>query len=132
MIISRRHKKPIFRTKVARKISDIPAEDWKKVFPDVSESYDFFKTLDESDMGQSLFYYIMVYDGKLPVGATTRFMIDYSLDTGINGPIRRITNSIKKLKPDIFSMKAFICGAATGNGGIRLAADYCRGAFIFC
>jgi hypothetical protein len=123
MIISGRHKKPIFRTKIARKISDIPAEDWKKVFPDVLEGYDFFRTLDESGMGQFLFYYIMVYDGKLPVGATTCFMVNYSLDTSINGPMRRITNSIKKLKPDIFSIKALICGAATGKGRIGLAAD---------
>ena len=123
MIISKRHKRPNFSTSVTRKISDIPAGDWKKVFPDVLESYDFFKTLDESNIGQFSFYYIMVYDRKIPVGATACFLVDYSLDTTINGPLRRITNSIKKIKPSIFSLKTFICGMPMGQGRMGLAGN---------
>jgi len=123
LIISRRHKRTALKTRVTRKITDIPAADWNKVFPDILESYGFYKTLDESDMGQFSFYYIMVYEGKTPVGATACFMVDYSLDTTINGPLRRITNSIKKIKPDIFSLKTFICGMPMGQGRIGFAKD---------
>lgn len=118
MIVSRRHKKIALKTKVTKRITDIPAADWKSVFPDVLESYDFFKTLDESHLDQFSFYYIMVYDRNTPVGATACFMMDYPLDTTINGPLRRISNSIKRLKPNIFSLKAFICGMPIGQGRI--------------
>ena len=73
--------------KVARKISEIQAEDWDKVFPGVLEGYDFFKTLDESGLGQFTFYYIMVYDGKTPVGAAPCFLMKYPLDNSIRGPL---------------------------------------------
>lgn len=107
--------------KILRKIEEVPAEDWNKVFPNVLESYALFKTLDESNFGQFTFYYIMVYDRKMPVGATACFLTDYSLDTSIRGPLKRITNSIKRRMPNIFSIKALVCGSPVGQGRIGIA-----------
>ena len=121
MIVSKRHKKLKFNTKVARKITDIPVGDWNSVFPDVLESYNFFKTLDESGLEQFSFYYIMVYDRKTPVGVTACFLMNYSLDTSIRGPLKRVTNRIKKVMPNIFSLKVLICGVPMGQGMIGMA-----------
>lgn len=123
MIISRRHKRSALKTRVLRKISDIPPGHWNDVFPDVLESYDFFKTLDDSNLQQFSFYYIVVYAGKTPVGATACFMLNYSLDTSINGPLRRVTNSIKRLKPNLFSLKVLACGMPIGQGRIGAPKD---------
>ena len=120
MKISRRHKKLGLKTRVTRRVSEIPAGDWNKVFPNVLESYDFFKTLDESNLEQFSFYYIMVYDRKMPVGAFPCFVMNYSLDTSIAGPIKRITNSIKKRMPNIFNLKALVCGTPLGQGRIGI------------
>ena len=118
MIVSKRHKRTALRTRVAGRIEDFSRSDWVKVFPNVLESYDFLKTLDESNLSQFSLYYIMVYEGKTPVGATVCFLMDYSLDTSISGPLRRLSNSIKKFKPNIFSIKTFICGMPIGQGRI--------------
>lgn len=125
MIISQRHKKLGLRTTVKRRIAEIPAGDWNKVFPDVLEGYDFFRTLDESNLEQFSFYYIMVYEKGAPVGATACFLVNYSLDTSINGPLRRVTNSIRKRIPNLFSLKALVCGMPMGGGrfGIAPGAD---------
>ena len=123
MLISKRHKRLSLKTKVAKNIAEIPADDWNKVFPDVLESYDFFRTLDESGMGQFSFYYIMAYNRKVPVGATACFLLNYSLDTSINGPLRRATNSIKKIMPNIFSIKALACGMPIGEGRIGISGQ---------
>ncbi len=120
MIVSSRHKKLGLKTKVTRKISEIPVGDWNKVFPDILESYDFFRTIDESGLEQFSLYYIMVYDRKAPIGATACFLVNYSLDTSINGPLRRVTNSIKRFAPNIFSLKAFICGTPMSRGRIGI------------
>lgn len=124
MIVSRRHKRSPLKTRVCRKISDIPPSDWNAVYPDILESYDFFRTLDESNLGQFAFYYIMAYDGKTPVGATACFSMDYSLDTSINGPLRRLSNAVKRLSPGIFSLKVLACGMPIGPGRIGLAGDH--------
>jgi predicted N-acyltransferase len=113
----------VLRARITGNISEIPAADWHKVFPDVLENYDLFKTVEESGITQFSFYHIMVYDKKEPVGAATCFLVDYSLDTSVNGPIRRITNSIKKLNPNIFSIKALVCGTPMTPGRIGLAGD---------
>lgn len=123
MIVSKHHKRLSLRTKVARRISEIPAEDWNKIFPSTLESYGLFKTLDESNFGQFTFYYIMVYDRKTPVGATACFLTNYSLDTSIRGPLKRITNSIKKRMPNIFGIKALVCGSPVGEGRIGIAGN---------
>ena len=123
MIVSKRSVKPSLKTEVTGKISEIPSEDWNKVFPDILESYDFFRTLDESGLEQFTLYYIMVYDGKIPVGATSCFLMNYPLDTSIRGPLKRITSSIKKRMPDLFNIKALICGMPLGLGRIGITGD---------
>lgn len=106
-----------------RKIEEISPEAWNKVYPDVLEGYNFFKTLDESGLEQFSFYYILVYEGKQVVAATNCFLMDYSLDTSISGPLRRLSNAVKKIKPTIFSLKTLICGMPIGIGRIGFIGD---------
>lgn len=109
------------RTRFVRKIEDIPREDWNNIFPNVLEGYDFFKSLDQSKFEQFSFYYIIVYNGKTAVGAAPCFCMRYPLDTSMNGPAKRIVNRIKKINPNMFSLKALICGMPMGKGFIGIA-----------
>lgn len=128
MLVSSRHKKPIFKTRVVKKISEILEDDWKKVYPDVPENYGFFKNLDEADLSQFDMHYIIIYDKKIPVAATPFFLLDYSLDMSISGPIRRLTNSVKKHLPNVFSIKAVVCGFPMGEGHIGIIGE--KGAIL--
>lgn len=123
MIVSKRHKRIPLTTRVFKSISDIPQEKWDRIYPDVLEGYNFFRTLDESGLEQFSFYYILVYEGKSVVGATTCFLMDYSLDTTINGPLRKLSNAVKRLKPNIFSLKALVCGMPIGPGRFGINGD---------
>lgn len=107
--------------RVTRKIEDVPQGDWDKVFPGVLEGYNFFKGLDKSKFDQFSFYYITVYDGDAIVGAAPCFLLNYSLDTSISGPTRRIFNLIKKAFPQFLSIKALVCGMPMGKGHIGMA-----------
>ncbi len=123
MIISRRHKKTPLRTRVVKRIEEIPADAWNKVFPRVLESHDFFRSLDESNFEQFSFFYILVYERRQLVGATACFLVNYSLDTSINGPLRRVSNYVRKFKPGIFSIKTVVCGMPIGQGRIGASGD---------
>ena len=123
MRISKLRKRPALRTKIARRITEISRSQWESVFPKVPESYDFFRTLDGSGFGQFSFYYIMVYKDKEPVGATTCFTMNYSLDTSVSGPLKRLTVSIKKLAPRIFNIKVLVCGTPIAPGRIGFKGD---------
>ncbi len=124
MKISKRCKKSAFKTRIVRRIEDVSREEWDRVFPNVLESYNFFKTLDESSLAQFSFYYILVYSNKTLVGAAPCFLMNYSLDTSINGPLRRLSNAVRSVAPNIFSIKAFVCGMPLGQGRIGMPREY--------
>ena len=118
MKISRQHKDHRLRTRLIKNIEHIPAQEFNRIFPQVPEGYEFLKTLDQSGFDQFDFYYILVYRRQELIGAAPCFTVDYSLDTSINGPLRRVTNAIKKVLPRLFSIKALVCGIPIGQGQI--------------
>ncbi|MDE2028773.1 MAG: GNAT family N-acetyltransferase, partial [Candidatus Omnitrophica bacterium] len=120
MKIAKRFTGHRFRTQVIRKIEGISPEDWGRIFPKVPENYFFLKTLDESHFKQFSFYYILVYERKQLVGCAPCFMVNYSLDTSVSGPLRRITNAITKKFPNLLSIKALVCGIPMGQGQIGI------------
>lgn len=120
MIVSKKHKRTSLKTNVVGKISQIPRDDWNRVYPDILESYDFYRTLDEAGLDQFTLFYIIVYERRTPVAAVPCFLVNYSLDTSINGILRRVTNSIKKVAPNIFSLKAVVCGTPMSQGKIGI------------
>ena len=118
MKISRQIKKRHLRTRVIRKIEEISPNEWNKVFPHVPEGYYFLKTLDESKFDQFDFYYILISEHKQLIGCAPCFTVNYSLDTSMNGPLRQFSNTIKKVLPNLFSIKALVCGIPMGQGQI--------------
>ncbi len=120
MKISVRHKKGNLRTRVIRKIEDVSFEAWNKVFPNALEGYQFFKTLDESGFDQFSFCYILVYEGKQLVGAAPCFLMNYPLETSINGYLRRIANIFRKIFPNLFNLKTLVCGIPMSQGQIGM------------
>lgn len=119
-------KKSVLTTKVFRRIEEIPAEDWNRVFADPLRGYSYYKTLDESNLEQFSLYYLMVYDQENPVGAAPCFVMSYSIDTTIQGPLKVISGAVKKFFPRIFSLKALMCGSPTSPGHIGILGDRAR------
>ncbi len=118
--------KPAFRIEIVRKIEDIPIQEWNGIFPDVLENYHFLKTLDESGFDQFSFYYVLVYDNSTLVGAAPCFLMSYSLDTTVQGPLKNIADAVKKFFPSLFTLRALICGYPTGQGHLGIRGDFNR------
>ena len=123
MIVSRRHKKTPFKTRVARRIDQVSRNEWNNLFPPILEDYDFYRALDDTSLEQFSLFYVLAYERKMLIGAAPCFIMNYSLDTSINGPLRRVSNAIKKLKPNVFSLKTLICGMPMGQGQIGALRD---------
>lgn len=111
------------KVKIAGRITDFPVEDWDAVFPAGPENYYFFKTLDESDFPQFRFYYILVYEANVPVGATTCFFMDFPMDAAATGYFKKITNCIRRVAPRMISAKVIMCGLPMGQGKIGIAGE---------
>jgi predicted N-acyltransferase len=109
--------------KITRKIEQIPSQEWGRVYPDILESYYFFKTIDESNFSGFSFYYILVYKESSLVGAVPCFFMDYPLDTTIQGPFKNFATVLRSIFPAIFSLKAVVCGSPTCEGRIGIIGE---------
>lgn len=123
MIISRRHKRLPIKTRIVRRADEIPHEAWNRVYPPVIESREFFRVIDDSNLDQFSFYYVLAYRRNHLVGIAPCFFMDYPLDTSIKGPLRRISNAIKRVSPRIFNLRAFVCGCPICGGRMALEED---------
>lgn len=113
---------PLFlRAKVVRKITEVPREEWDAVFPPTLEGYSFFKTLDEVPFHPFSFFYVLVYRGESLVGATVCFLMDYPLDTTVQGALKSASNVVKKIAPGFFNLKVLVCGMPMSQGRIGCA-----------
>ncbi len=109
--------------RITNKISDFPEEDWNSISPPVLENYNFFKTIDESNFEQFSFFYILVYDNKIPVGATSCFLMRFALDMTVCGPLKVIFNSIKKILPGLLMPRVLMCGLPMAAGRIGISRE---------
>ena len=113
----------MLKIRIARKIAELSVDEWNKVFPDVAESYYFFKSIDESEFEQFSFYYILVYREDSLVGATPCFLMQYSFDTTLEGFPKALARIIKKIFPKIFDARIIICGSPACEGRIGVVGD---------
>lgn len=123
MIVSRKHKRLPIKTRIVRRADEIPQDAWRRVYPPIIENQGFFKAIDDSRLDQFSFYYILAYRRNHLVGIAPCFVMDYPLDTSIKGPLRRVSNAIKRISPNIFSLRAFVCGCPIASGKIAMTED---------
>ncbi len=101
-----------------RKIEEINPETWNQLFPDTLENYYFYKTLDESHFDQFSFYYFLVYANETVVGAAPCFIMNYALETTVQGPLKVIFSALKKIIPNFLSFRVLVCGLPMEQGRI--------------
>ncbi|MFA5160026.1 MAG: GNAT family N-acetyltransferase [Candidatus Omnitrophota bacterium] len=110
-------------TEIITDITRVSPEAWSRVYPQVFESYHFFKTLQESGLEQFEWYYVLVYDAEELVGIAPCFLMHYPLDTTIQGPIKSVLLKIKKKSPNFMELRALVCGLPMGQGRIGVVRD---------
>lgn len=120
---------PQLTTKIIRKVEEVSPEDWSRVFPDILESYYFFRAIDESSFCEFSFYYILVYNNTSLVGIAPCFLMNYPLDTTIEGPFKKITGKLINLFPRLLNPKIIICGSCTCEGRIGISQEYKNSVF---
>jgi hypothetical protein len=110
-----------FMVKVSRSIKEINQEEWNSISPPILESYNFFKTIDETLFQQFKLYYISLYEGLRILCIAPCFVMDYPLDSTIQGPPKKLISWVRNIIPNLFTSRVLICGcpAAEGRIGIR-------------
>ncbi|MFA6078492.1 MAG: GNAT family N-acetyltransferase [Candidatus Omnitrophota bacterium] len=108
-------------TEIFRKIGDIPEIEWVSVFPNTIKNYRFYKAIDESEFEGFRHYYIVIYKDGVSVGIAPCFLMDYPLDTSIEGFAKKPIARLRKAFPSVLSLKVLICGSPASEGRVGIA-----------
>ena len=103
-------------------ISKINRQDWDDLFGDILEGYQFYKTLEESNLKEFSFCYIILYINSRVILIAPVFIADFNLDIACEGSIEKLILLIRKFLPRFLISKTLFCGspfAEHGSLGIR-------------
>lgn len=91
-------------------LKDIPQHEWDNLFgEDLIESYGYQKTLEESNLQEFSFGYLLAKRGNSPVAVIPFFITEFPLTTLIDGKIHRIANKFKRF----LKLKLILIGSVT-------------------
>lgn len=109
-----------YTVKIAESLGEIDPKDWENVFPASSQSYYFFKTVDETLTRQFKFYHIVISRDNRAVCIAPCFTMDYPLDTTVNGTPKKMITLLRKIFPRFLITRVFACGSVAGEGEIGI------------
>jgi predicted N-acyltransferase len=112
--------KPVFLTKVLKSITEINKNEWDSIFPPIAESYNFFKTIEETLTHQFKPYYIAIYENSQIMCLAPCFIMEYPLETTLKGFFKKIILGLKHFMPRLFTLRIFVCGCAAAEGRIGI------------
>lgn len=99
-------------------INKIRRQDWDRLFGEIPEGYDFFKTLEESWLEDFSFYYVQVSHDQDVLLIAPFFIADFQLDIAAEGVLQRTIKRIRKHFPRFLILKTLFCGSPFGENGI--------------
>ena len=104
--------------KIVDSISKINRDDWDSVFGSIPEGYEFYHTLEKSDLKGFSFYYLTLYRNGMVLSIVPLFVADFYLDIVSDGLIKKVIHSIRHLIPRFFILKTLFCGSPFGENGV--------------
>ncbi|MFA6600128.1 MAG: GNAT family N-acetyltransferase [Candidatus Omnitrophota bacterium] len=123
---------PQLVTRVVTTIAEIREDAWDALFPAATEKYAFYKTVEESGFTDFVFRYVLVYDGEVLAGAAPCFLMNYSLDTTVQGFLKTWTNALRKIFPSALCLRVLVCGLPMGRGQVGARGDDPRVTRLAC
>ena len=97
---------------ILESIEEIPRQEWGRLFDKtIIEGYGFHQTLEQSNLKEFTIRYLLGKRDNSPVLIIPFFVMDFSFDMLISGPLNGL---VKKLK-SIFTLKIIFLGAPTAE-----------------
>ena len=109
---------PKINYKILDNINKIGQEEWDAVFGGIPESYLFYKTLENSELAEFRFYYLVIKRDHEIVLIAPLFLTDFNLDIAVEGWLSKVIRSIRKVFPRFLIFKTLFCGSPFGEYGV--------------
>jgi predicted N-acyltransferase len=108
----------MFSIKTYKSISEITSSDWNaaNIDNDYFKSHEFLKIIEESNIENSTFWYMMVFENNEIIGAAVFSSFIVSLDLFLDEQGKKIVKLIRKLFPNFLRIRFLFCGLPISLG----------------
>jgi len=116
----------IWEFSITRDIKQIPQSEWDRIFGDPAEGYGYHKTLQESQLKEFEFYYLIGRRDNNITAIFPFFTTDFSFTTLIQGPLQKIIFGIQSKFSRFLKFKLLFIGSPTTEEfylGVRADED---------
>lgn len=104
-------------SKIVNSIKDIPQDDWERLFSGQIESFGFYKTAEETDIGPFQLYYLLVYREERIIAIAPVFLFNFSLDLFAGKKVQKLINIVRKVFKNFLIFKTLLCGSPVTDIG---------------
>ena len=110
----------MYDLKILKSINEIDQTIWDSIVArdNIISSYNFLKAIEESNINDCNFYYIVIYNKDIIIGHACIFTITMDLFILSKGVIKKIINCIRKIFHNFFLIKVIECGSPVALGNI--------------
>jgi predicted N-acyltransferase len=104
--------------KVYRSIAEIDRAKWDAIVKPASifDSHDYVKALEDSGLNKGNCYYVVVYNGGEMTAHACAYVMKNPLDLFARGPLKAAVDSIRKRRPDFFTIRSLEVGPPIALG----------------
>lgn len=103
----------------------IDPADWLRLFGDLPEGRDFYRTLEAARLEGFSFSYVVVRSEHRPVLIAPVFWTDFDLGLAVEGAARRMLHRVRRIFPRLLIARTLFCGSPFGETGvIGIAPDH--------
>jgi len=103
--------------RVINSLHDIDKQQWDVCFPGEVESYDYLLAIEESALAGFSFRYLTSWNGNLLQSATPMFLTNYTLDTTLQGPGKKLIRGINIALPKLLTLRLACLGSPCTEHG---------------
>jgi predicted N-acyltransferase len=104
--------------KIVDTVSKINREEWDSLFGSIPEGYEFFNTLEKSNLKEFSFYYLILHQNGGTRLIAPLFVADFYPDIVLDGLIKKVICSIRHFIPRFFVLRTLFCGSPFGENGV--------------
>ncbi len=91
---------------------------WQTLLPNQLEAYHYHLAFAEANIQDFKTAYVTVFEQEKPVLVAPIFVMDYALDTTVQGKLKTLTTKIRKLFPTLLTLRLLCVGSAVTDSAI--------------
>jgi predicted N-acyltransferase len=104
--------------KIVDSVSKINRDEWDSLFGNIPEGYEFYDTLEKSNLKEFSFYYLILYRNGDILSIAPLFVADFYCDVVLGGLGKNLIGFIRHFSPRFFILKTLFCGSPFAENGV--------------